>query len=86
MKTTQAIGAVSLILSGMISTAEAGKDTMTVEAGGVAFTLERYDDGRSKPYRVKLEDRGVASTYTFLANGTVNSVKVCSEKYRAFWK
>lgn len=85
MKTARAIGAISLLISG-ISIAEAGKDTMTVEAEGVEFTIERYDDGRSKPYRILFEDGGDDSTYTFFANGAVNSFKVGSEKYRVFYK
>lgn len=45
--------------------ATGARESMTVEEGGVSFRIDRYDDGRSKPYRVVFTnpDDGVKSTF-----------------------
>ena len=71
-----------LLAAEHLSTAEAARESMAVEADGIIFSVERYDDGRSKPYRVSFTEDGVESTYRFNTAGFVTNIVVGSEKYR----
>ena len=76
-----------LASSGKVPTAEAAREGITVEAGDTTFTVDRYDDGRSKPYRVTFtgEGRGGRSVYKFNAAGLVSTILVGSERYRVLY-
>lgn len=66
--------------------AEAARDRITVEAGGVSFKIDRYDDGRSKPYRVIFTEDGVRSAYKFNIDGFVTNIKTGSEEYKVLYR
>ena len=67
--------------------AEALRETMTVDtSGGITFSIDRYDDGRDKPYRVLFTQDGVQSIYRFNTLGFVTNIAVDdSEKYRVVY-
>lgn len=79
--TSMALPLLCFLAAEHMSTAEAARESMAVEAGGITFSIDRYDDGRSKPYRVTFTEDGVKSTYRFNTAGFVTNIVVGSEKY-----
>lgn len=79
---SMALALLALLAADHMPAAEAARESMTVEAGGITFKVDRYDDGRSKPYKVTFTDDGVKSTYRFNAAGFVTNIVVGSEKYK----
>lgn len=77
-----------LVAHNTLFAAEAASETMTVGASGVSFSIERYDDGRDKPYTVTFtEDSGQSqSIYTFDAAGFVTDVVVGPEEYEVLYE
>ena len=67
-------------------TAEAASGTMSVEASGVSFSVERYDDGRGKPYTVTFTEDNVLSIYTLNTAGFVTDIAVGSEEYEVMYE
>lgn len=65
---------------------QAARDRMTVEEGGVSFKVDRYDDGRSRPYRVIFTQDGVRSRYRFNTDGYVMNIKTGSETYKVLYR
>lgn len=55
--------------AGNAAIASAARESMTVVEGGTSFHIDRYDDGRSKPYRVVFTNPvdGVDSTFRYEA-------------------
>lgn len=76
-----------LVSSGKVPTTEATREGITVEAGDTTFSVDRYDDGRNKPYRVTFteEGHGGKSVHKFNAAGFVTTILVGSERYRVLY-
>lgn len=76
-----------LASSGNVPAAEAAREGITVEAGDTTFSVDRFDDGRSKPYRVTFtEEDGVKSIHRFSETGFVTNIVVGgSEKYKVLY-
>lgn len=56
---------------------------LQVTEGGIEFKVDRFDDGRSNPYRVTFRDGdGVRSIYKFSTAGAVARIEAGSEKYK----
>lgn len=70
----------------VVSVSEAASERMTIEAGGISFNVDRYDDGRNKPYRVVFADNDAESTYKFNTDGFVTNIQVGAEKYKILYK
>lgn len=67
-----------------LSLAEGAKERMYVVAGAdeIKFNIDRFDDGRSRPYRIVFFHAGNRSLFRFNAAGKVTSIKVNSELYK----
>lgn len=72
---------IGIILAGITGT-EAARESMYVEEDGVNFQVVRYDDDRSKPFRLIFTADNVRSVYNFNTAGSATNVKVGSEKYK----
>lgn len=70
-----------IFLAGILVT-EAARESMYVEEDGISFQVARYEDGRSKPFRVIFTTDGARSVYNFKTAGFVSTVKVGSERYK----
>lgn len=68
MKSQSAI--MLAVAAGNAAFTTAARESMTVEEGGISFQIDRYDDGRSKPYRVVFTNSadGVDSTFRYEAS------------------
>lgn len=73
-------------LAATVSVAEAGKDRIKFDYGGITFKVDRYDDGRNKPYMVSFKDDMVSSSYTFDEYGIVVEFEVGGEEYKVKYK
>lgn len=67
MKPCSAIGIIALAVD-RTGFATAARESITVVEDNISFEIDRYDDGRSKPYRVTFTnpDDGVASTFRWV--------------------
>ena len=59
-----------------IGVSDAARETMSVTEGGIAFTVARYDDGRTKPYRLKFRDGDTPSRFMFNSAFQMTNLKV----------
>lgn len=62
--------------------AAADKERLIVREGGVKFTFLTFDDGRSKPYKIRFKDSNVKSLYIFGEEGDVTLIKVGGVRYK----
>lgn len=85
MKTKDVRAVVGVVLVA-VSVSEAARERMTVEAGGISFDVDRYDDGRNKPYRVVFTNNDAESTYKFNTDGFVTNIQVGAEKYKVLYE
>lgn len=75
-----------VLLASNMPTAEAARESITVEAGDITFSIDRFDDGRTKPYRVTFTgEDGVKSIYRLNAAGFVTNIVIAAEKYRVLY-
>ena len=88
MKTTSARSLVAPILSLLLAgshLADADRDRFRVTHDGISFLVDRYDDGRAKPFAVAFTD-AFRSVYKFDAEGSVTDIKTDDETYNVIYK
>lgn len=69
------------VLLALPSVADGATGTFTVSDGGVEFTFDRYNEGRSTPSLITFVHLGLKSVYKFNADGKVTQVSVDGERY-----
>lgn len=57
---------IGIVLAGILAT-EAARERMYVEEDGINFQEARYEDGRSKPFRVIFTTGGARAVYNLSA-------------------
>lgn len=76
------IGCTLLLIIGRLRVVGAAKDRISVPSGdGFNFFLDRFDDGRTKPYLVTFTSSGFKSVYKFTEGGFVTNIKAGDETY-----
>lgn len=69
-------------LAGLSATGAAATEGVTVTERGIDFEVDRFTDGRSKPYRVVFNNDGLRAVYRFDTDGRVTNIRAGSERYR----
>lgn len=70
------------VMLASVGVCHAVRETMAVTEGGITFTVVRYDDGRTNPYRLKFSQGDTRSLYTLNAASQVTNIKVGLETYK----
>ena len=72
-----------LLLIASLRVVDAARDRLKVPSGyGFDFFLDRFDNGRSNPYRVTFYNSGFKSVYKFNQDGFVKNIEADQETYR----
>lgn len=79
------LGCFVALLCGLLASVpvtNAARESMTVEADGINFKVQRYDDDRNLPYRLVFWNGGMRSIYNFYSSGSVRLIRPGSEAYK----
>lgn len=77
---------LGFLAAGNMPVAKAAVANMALKEDGISFRVGRYDDGRSKPYRVIYKEDGTRSRYIFNTAGFVTDILVDEEEYDVLYE
>ena len=75
------VSLLGVMLAG-VGVSDAARETVLTTEGGITFIGVRYDDGRSKPYRIKFRQDDTRSLYMFNSASQVTDIEIGTEWYK----